>query len=80
MNLIKMQILKCDDNSNLYAKMRQCFNRGDLDEADHCLATLEESNYQAHLDLKNEVSDGSKTSSIIGMLCDQLKKERIENV
>ena len=70
MNLIKMSIVKCDENSNLYARMRQCFNRGDLDEADHCLASLEESNYQSHLDLKNEASDGSKTSSIIGMLCD----------
>ena len=45
MNLIKMSIVKCDENSNLYARMRQCFNRGDLDEADHCLAQLEESNY-----------------------------------
>jgi len=79
MSLLKMQIIKCDENSNLYQRMRNCFNRGDLDEADHYLATLEESNHQSQLDLKNEISDGPKTSAIVGMLCDQLKKERIEN-
>jgi len=68
MSLIKMQIIKCDENSNLYGKLRQCLNHGDMDEADHCLAILEESNYQAQLDLKNEVSDGSRVSSLIGML------------
>ena len=70
LSLIKMHIIKCDEASMLYGRMRNCFNRGDLDEADHCLATLEESNHQAQLDLKNEVSDGSTVSATIGMLCE----------
>jgi len=78
MSLIKMQIIKCDENSNIYGKLRQCLNHGDMDEADHCLATLEESNYQAQLDLKNEVADGPKVSSTIGMLVAQLRKERVD--
>ena len=53
LSLIKMSIIKCDENSNMYAKMRRCFNKGDLDEADHILAQLEESNHQAYLDFKN---------------------------
>ena len=60
--------------------MRNCFNRGDIDEADRILATLEESNHQSLLDLQNEISDGPKTIGIIQNLCAQLKSERIENV
>jgi len=47
MSLIKMQVMKCDENSNNYKRMRQCFNHGDLDEADRLLAGLEESNHYA---------------------------------
>jgi len=70
LSLIKMSIIKCDESSNLYAKMRQCLNHGDMDEADHILAILEESNHQLQLDCKNEVSDGPKVSASIGMLCE----------
>ena len=45
--------------------MRNCFNRGDIDEADRILANLEESNHQGLLDLQNEISDGPKTMTII---------------
>lgn len=55
MSLLKMSIIKCDENSNIYQRLRNCLNRGDLDEADHYLATLEESNHQSQLDLKNEI-------------------------
>ena len=51
MSLIKMQVIKCDENSNNYKRMRQCFNHGDIDEADRLLAMLEESNHQSLLDL-----------------------------
>ena len=40
-----MQVIKCDENSNHFKRMRQCFNHGDIDEADRLLAILEESNY-----------------------------------
>jgi hypothetical protein len=40
-----MQVIKCDENSNYFKRMRQCFNHGDIDEADRLLAILEESNY-----------------------------------
>ena len=38
MSLIKMQVIKCDENSNNFKRMRQCFNHGDLDEADRIMA------------------------------------------
>ena len=31
MSLLRMQIIKCDDNSSIYSKIRSCLNRGDLD-------------------------------------------------
>lgn len=79
LSLIRMMILRSDENTNLYSRLRNSLNRGNMDEADHYLASLEESNYQAQQDLKNEVADGPKTSSIIGMLVEQLKREKIEN-
>ena len=78
LSLIRMMIIRCDENTNLYARLRNSINRGNMDEADHYLASLEEGNYQAQQDLKNEVSDGPKTSTIIGMLVEQLKREKIE--
>jgi len=74
-----MQVIKCDDNSNMFSRLRNCLNRGDIEDADQYLANLEEGNHQAQLDLKNEVTDGPKVSAIIGSLCEQLKKERIES-
>lgn len=74
-----MQIIRCDENHNLFGRLRNCLNTGNIDDADHYLASLEESNYQSQQDLKNEVADGPKVSATIGLLCEQLKKERIEN-
>lgn len=51
MSLIKMQVIKADENDNNYKRMRQCFNHGDIEEADRILAMLEESNHQGLLDL-----------------------------
>ena len=79
MSLIKMQVIKCDENSAHFKKMRQCFNHGDIDEADRILAQLEESNHQSLLDLQNEIADGLSVAQTIGFLCEQLKKEKIEN-
>lgn len=45
LSLIKMQVIKCDENIQNYTRMRNCFNRGDIDEADRILANLEESNH-----------------------------------
>ena len=45
LSLLKMQIIKCDDNSHLYSKIRKCINKGDIDEIERYLAGLEESNY-----------------------------------
>jgi len=53
--------------------MRQCFNHGDLDEADRILAILEETNHNGLLDLQNEISDGQNMVATIGYLCEQLK-------
>jgi len=69
LSLIKMQVIKCDENIQNYARMRNCFNRGDIDEADRILAGLEESNHQGLLDLQNEIADGPKTITIIQNLC-----------
>lgn len=70
MSLIKMQVIKCDENSNNYKRMRQCFNHGDLDEADRILAALEESNHHGLLDLQNEIQDGPNMVANIGYLCE----------
>jgi len=78
MSLIKMQVIKVDENDNNYKRMRSCFNHGDIEEADRILAMLEESNHQALLDLQNEISDGPNASQIIGYLAEQLKKEKME--
>jgi hypothetical protein len=59
--------------------MRICFNHGDIDEADRILAQLEENNHQSLLDLQNEIADGISVAQTIGYLCDQLRKEKIEN-
>ena len=40
-----MQVIKCDENTQNYQRIRQCFNRGDLDEADRILSNMEESNH-----------------------------------
>eukprot|EP00356_Strombidium_inclinatum_P006245 CAMPEP_0170481606 /NCGR_PEP_ID=MMETSP0208-20121228/1989_1 /TAXON_ID=197538 /ORGANISM="Strombidium inclinatum, Strain S3" /LENGTH=136 /DNA_ID=CAMNT_0010754341 /DNA_START=194 /DNA_END=604 /DNA_ORIENTATION=- len=45
LSLIKMQVIKSDENFNNYKRMRSCFNHGDIDEADRILAALEESNH-----------------------------------
>lgn len=79
LSLIKMQVLKCDENNNNYKRMRVCFNHGDIDEADRILANLEESNHQSLLDLQNEIADGPNMVQTIGYLCEQLKRERIES-
>lgn len=45
MSLIKMQVIKCDESTNNFKRMRQSFNMGNLDEADRLMATMEESNH-----------------------------------
>ena len=77
-SLIKMQVIKCDDYSNIFSRMRQCLNHGSTEEAEQLLAELEESNHQSYLDLRNEIADGTNASETIGLLCEQMKKERIE--
>lgn len=44
-SLIRMMIIRCDENSNQYQRLRNSINRGNMDEADHYLANLEEGNY-----------------------------------
>ena len=53
-------------------------NHGSTEEAEQLLAELEESNHQSYLDLRNEIADGTNASETIGLLCEQMKKERIE--
>lgn len=45
MSLIKMQVLKCDENSNNFKRMRNCFNVGNMSEADRIMAQMDESNH-----------------------------------
>ena len=42
MSLIKMQVLKSDDNSNDIKRIRGCFNVGNLTEADRIMAQMDE--------------------------------------
>jgi len=78
MSLIKMQVIKCDESSNNFKRMRHSLNRGDVNEADRLMATMEESNHQSLLDLQNEISDGTSMIQTISLLCDQLKREKKE--
>ena len=78
MSLIKMQVIKCDENSNNFKRMRQSFNRGDLNEADRLMAQMEETNHQSLLDLQNEISDGTNMIQTIQILYDHLKREKKE--
>ena len=55
--------------------MRQCFNVGNMTEADRILAVMDESNHQSILDLQNEIADGSNMLDIIGSLSLVLKRE-----
>ena len=71
-----MQVIKCDENTNNFKRMRQCFNHGDLDEADRVMAQMEESNHQLLLDLQNEISDGHNIVQIVSQLCESLKREK----
>ena len=69
MSLIKMLVIKSDEKTNNYARMRNGLNRGDIDEADRILANLEESNHSGLLDLQNEIQDGPNTITIIQNMC-----------
>ena len=51
MSLIKMQVIKCDENANNFRKLRHFFNHGDLDEADRVMAGIEETNRMSLQDL-----------------------------
>lgn len=46
-----MQVLKADEVSSNLKRMRQCFNLGNINEADRILANMDESNHQSILDL-----------------------------
>lgn len=76
MSLIKMQVLKCDENANNFKRIRNCFNVGNMAEADRIMAQMDESNHQSLLDLQNEISDGHNMVSIIAALCDTIKREK----
>jgi hypothetical protein len=62
MSLLKMQVIKSNEDSANFKRMRQCFNMGNIDEADRILAQLEEANHQSLLDLQNEIQDGSNVN------------------
>ena len=70
MSLIKMQVIKCDENANNFRKLRHFFNHGDLDEADRVMAGMEETNRMSLCDLQNEISDGINMIALLGQLAD----------
>ena len=56
MSLLKMEIVKCDENSSSFKRLKNCLHVGDLQEAARLIEVLEDSNYQTLGELQGEIS------------------------
>ena len=45
MSLLKMEIVKCDENTSAFKRIRNFLHSGDLNEVDRLVEVLEDSNY-----------------------------------
>ena len=78
MSLLKVQIVKCDENVSIHKRMRGCLEIGDLEEAYRLLQVLEESNLATLSDFQYEISDGINIIQMVAQLSDHLKREKLE--
>lgn len=58
MSLLKMEIVKCDENTSAFKRIKNCLQNGDLNEAGRLVEVLEDSNYQTLGELQSEISQG----------------------
>lgn len=58
MSLLKVMIVKCDENVSTHSRIKNCMEVGDLDEAYRLISVIEESNLATLSDLQYEISDG----------------------
>lgn len=65
-SLLKMLVIKCDENEQNYNRLRNAINFGELDNADRIISSLQASNGASLQDLQNEVQDGPNLISLIG--------------
>ena len=77
MSILKMMVVKCDENISTFKRMRNCLEMSDFEEADRLLFVLEESNYMILGDLQSEISEGINIISNVGLLSEQLMREKL---
>ena len=52
MSLVKMLIVKADENHSAFSRLRSCFQTGEWEEAERLLTVLEESNHASLTELQ----------------------------
>jgi len=58
LSLLKVLIVKCDNNVSTYKRLRSGIGSGDYQEVDRLLSELEESNHASLNDLQEEMASG----------------------
>jgi len=58
MSLMKMLIMRCDENDQNYNRLRNCIISGEMETADKIMCDLQQTNGTSLADLQNEVTDG----------------------
>jgi hypothetical protein len=76
MSLIKMQIVKADENCSTFTRLWQCMRTGDTQEAERLLGVLQEGNNTALRELQSEIADGINVVSEVHNLTELLRDER----
>ena len=66
MSLLRVLIVKCDDNISTYKRLRACIESGDYNEVDRLLGELEESNHASLNDLQEEMASGVNIVQTVG--------------
>ena len=70
LSLLKVLIVKCDNNVSTYRRLRSGIGSGDYQEVDRLLAELEESNHASLNDLQEEMAGGINIVQAVGMLAE----------
>lgn len=76
MSLVKMLIVKADENHSAFSRLRSCFQTGEWEEAERLLTVLEESNHASLTEL--QTSDRSLLQTAV-LLTEHLKTEKLEH-
>lgn len=74
MSLIKMQIVKSDQNTATFNRIKACLKQADIDEAERLLESLEDSNMASLEEMQSELSDGINILQTVSTLSSLLKQ------